>query len=382
MRGRSRAARKRGHLWYNAHMIELTEPQKKVIANGLTAVSVAVVVAFVATVAWGVLKVLAFASAAIVPVLFGFFLALFFKPYYGWWKNLVKNPSLALVAMLLTVFLPIGFLLWYAGAVMIDQVSNLLAQGPALVQQVIAWFQTTFPKFHALLAQLGWPDDLGDAYAKYGATALRAGTSALKCLTGVLSALVTLIFFVFFLMTKDRRGREIVGHLPFFKPETRDFLAAQVDSFIDILVSFFQRQTVICLIEGLLYGTGFWLVGLPYGFLVGFALGVLNLIPLFGSVVCLPLALPLAYFPHGGSLTRLLLVLAVWLADQLLDGYLITPRIQGNKTGLGYAGVIFSFFFWSTVLGPVLGMLLAIPLSAFCVVLWRAIKAKYIRPVV
>ena len=93
-------------------MIELTEPQKKVIANGLTAVSVAVVVAFVATVAWGVLKVLAFASAAIVPVLFGFFLALFFKPYYGWWKNLVKNPSLALVAMLLTVFLPIGFLLW------------------------------------------------------------------------------------------------------------------------------------------------------------------------------------------------------------------------------------------------------------------------------
>lgn len=363
-------------------MIELSETQRKAIASGLTAVSVAVVLTFVAAVAWGLLKALAFASAAIVPVLFGFFLALFFKPYYLWWKGVLKNPSLALVVMLLTVFLPVGFLLWYAGAVIIDQVSNLIAQGPALLRQVVTWFQTTFPKLHALLAQFGWPDDLGDVYTKYGATALKAGTSALKCLTGVLSALVTLIFFVFFLMTKDRRGREMVGHLPFLKPETRDFLAAQVDAFIDILVSFFQRQTVICLIEGVLYGTGFWLVGLPYGFLVGFALGVLNLIPLFGSVVCLPVALPLAYFPHGGSLTRLLLVLGVWLAGQLLDGYLITPRIQGNKTGLGYAGVIFSFFFWSTVLGPVLGMLLAIPLSAFCVVLWRAVKAKYIRPVV
>ena len=65
-----------------------------------------------------------------------------------------------------------------------------------------------------------------------------------------------------------------------------------------------------------------------------------------------------------------------------MDGYFIAPKIQGDKTGLGYAVVIFSFFFWSTVLGPLLGMLLAIPLSAFCVVLWRAVKSKYIRPVV
>ena len=72
----------------------------------------------------------------------------------------------------------------------------------------------------------------------------------------------------------------------------------------------------------------------------------------------------------------------VWAIGQMLDGYCITPKIQGNKTGLGYAGVIFSFFFWGTVLGPVLGLLLAIPLSAFCAVLWRALKSKYIRPVV
>jgi predicted PurR-regulated permease PerM len=138
---------------------------------------------------------------------------------------------------------------------------------------------------------------------------------------------------------------------------------------------------VICLIEGVYYGLGFALVGLPYGFLLGFLLGVLNLVPLFGTVVCLPIALPLAYF-GGGSVTRLVLVLSVWAIGQLLDGYCITPKIQGNKTGLGYAGVIFSFFFWGTVLGPVLGLLLAIPLSAFCAVLWRALKSKYIRPVV
>ena len=223
---------------------------------------------------------------------------------------------------------------------------------------------------------------MGGFYTKYAPAAFKAGTGALKCLSGVLTALVTLIFFFFFLTSKERRGSEIVSQLTFLKETTRGFVAEQVDAFIDILVSFFQRQVVICLIEGVMYGTGFWLVGLPYGFLLGFTLGVLNLIPLFGSVVCLPVALPLAYFVRDGSLTRLVLVLIVWGIGQFMDGYFITPKIQGDKTGLGYAGVIFSFFFWATILGPMLGMLLAIPLSAFCVVLWRALKSKYIRPVV
>ena len=364
-------------------MIEFTEAQRKTIATGLTVLSLTLVVAFAASTAWLVLKLLSFAAPAIIPVVLGFFLALFFKPYYLWWMRWLRNPTLALVVMLSTVLVPLGLVLWYAGAVLVDQATNLMTQAPTLVGKVADWVQVTFPKFHSLLMQLGASSEsIGDLYTKYGGTAFKAGIGALRCLTGILSALVTLLFFVFFLTTRDRRGKEIVSQMAFLKDSTRSFVAEQVDAFIDILVSFFQRQTVICLIEGAMYGTGFWLVGLPYGFLIGFMLGVLNLIPLFGSVVCLPVALPLAYFVHGGSLTRLLLVLGVWGLGQFLDGYFITPRIQGNKTGLGYAGVIFSFFFWATILGPMLGMLLAIPLSAFCVVLWRALKSKYIRPVV
>jgi len=364
-------------------MFGLSDKQRKTVASGMTLLSFTVVFVFVVAVAWALLKFLAYASAAIVPVVLGFFLALFFRPYYLWWKKVLRNPTLAVVAMLLTVLVPIGLLLWYAGAVMVDEITNLIRQGPQLVAQVQGWFHATFPKLQSLLSQFGIRiEELGSAYTNYGTAAMKAGTGALKCLTGILSALVTLIFFVTFLMSRERRGGEVVAELPFLKPETKTFAAEQIDAFFDILVSFFQRQTVICLIEGCYYGLGFMVVGLPYGFLIGFALGVMNLIPLFGSVICLPIALPLAYFVHGGSGTRLLLVLSVWVVGQILDGYVITPKIQGNRTGLGYAGVIFSFFFWSTLLGPVAGMLLAIPLSAFCVVLWRALKSKYIRPIV
>lgn len=364
-------------------MIDFSPTQKKTIAGGITVLCLALTFAFVSAVAWGVLKLVSFAASALVPVFFGFFLSLFFKPYYNWWKRLVKNPTLAVVLMLATVLVPFGCILWYAGAVLIDQAINLIAQGPQLIHHVADWFAATFPRLHAFLSQTGLADEgLGDIVSKYGATAVKAGSGALKCLSGVLVLLLSLLFLVFFLMTKDRRGSEIVGQMPFLKDETRNFLATQIDTFVDILVSFFQRQTVICLIEGCLYGVGFWVVGLPYGFLIGFMLGLLNLVPLFGTVICLPVALPLAYFGAGGSVMRLVLVLVVWLCGQVLDGYVITPKVQGDKTGLGFAGVIFSFIFWPTVLGPLLGLLLAIPLSAFCVVLWRTVKSTYIRPVV
>lgn len=358
-------------------MIPLSEMQKRVIAGGLTALALTLVLAFVAAVVWGVFRFLSFASSAIIPVVVGFILALFFKPYYRWWLGRARNPTLALMLMLLTVLVPAGLIFWYAGAVIIDQVNNLIEQGPTLINLVVQWFRVTFPKLHGLLLQMGAsPENAGALYSKYGMTALQAGFGALKFFSVFLTVLLSLIFFVFFLMTKERRGGELVEMLPFVKPETKRFIAQEVDVFVDILVSFFQRQTIICLIEGLMYGMGFWLVGLPYGFLIGFALGILNLIPLFGTVVCLPLALPLAYFTHGGSFMRLVMVLVVWGCGQLLDGYFITPKIQGGKTGLGYAGVIFSFVFWATVLGPMLGMLLAIPLSAFCVVLWRAVRER------
>ncbi len=360
-----------------------SEKQRKTVARGLTVLSLALVVAFVAFVGWGILKILSYISAAIIPVVLGFFLSLFFKPYYRIWVKLVRNKTLALVLMLLTVFVPAGLFIWYAGAVMVDQITNLIAQGPTLVAKVTDWFRVSFPKAKVLLDLFGVPyEDVARLYTSYGGAAMKAGSGALKALSTLVTGIVSLIFFVFFLMSPARTGGEIVNEMPFLKDETKAFVAEQIDAFVAILVSFFQRQTVICLIEGVLYGTGFALVGLPYGFMIGFVLGVLNLIPLFGSLVCLPVALPLAYFGHDGSTARVVMVLLVWACGQLADGYFITPRIQGDKTGLGYAGVIFSFFLWATVLGPVLGMLLAIPLSAFCTVLWRALKSRYIKPIV
>ena len=60
-------------------MIDFTESQRKTVASGITVLSLAVVFTFVSFIVWALFKALAFASSAVVPVVIGFFLSLFFK---------------------------------------------------------------------------------------------------------------------------------------------------------------------------------------------------------------------------------------------------------------------------------------------------------------
>ena len=378
-------------------MVNLTPTQNRMVAAGLSVLSFAVVLAFALFVGWTLLRFLDFASSALIPVVLGLFLAMLFKPYYAWFLSRLKNPTLSLGVMLATVLVPLVLLCWFGGTFVFTQVSHLVTAAPTIMTRLSGWVGQQFPNLQPFLASVGMPDEqllfftdparfsqetFAQLSSAYGVKAMKAGVGVLKYLTGIGTGLITFIFFAFFVTRPAMRGEDYVSEMPFLKKETKGFVASQINLFIDIVVSFFQRQVIICLIEGVLYGVGFTLVGLPYGFVLGFLLGMLNLVPLFGTVVVLPLALPIAYFGDGGSLLRLVGVLAVWLTGQVLDGYLITPKIQGEKTGLGYAGVIFSFFFWGVVFHSMLGLLLAIPLSAFCVVLWRALKERYIKGVI
>lgn len=360
-------------------MIDFTETQRKTIASGLTVLALAVVVTFVTFVGWLAIRLLTFVSPAITPVVFGLFLALFFRPYYGFWLRIVRNPTLALLAVLLTVLVPLGLLLWNFGAFVVTQVVDFMGTAPERTSRFLTWFNETCPQARAQADKLGIP--YRDWFASLKSSALETAMNMLGYMSSLLNWLVSLIFFVYFLTRPTVKGVNCVEELSFLKPDTKVFVAEQIDAFLSIVVGFFQRQVVICLVEGMMYGFGFWLVGLEYGFLLGFLLGLLNLVPLFGTVVCLPMALPLAYWGHGGSLLCFVGVLGIWLTGQILDGYLITPKIQGDRTGLGYAGVIFSFFFWGVVFQSLLGLLLAIPLSAFCIVFWRALKSRYIKPI-
>ena len=163
--------------------------------------------------------------------------------------------------------------------------------------------------------------------------------------------------------------------------KTRNNVKFLIDEFIRLVVVFFRGQVLVALVQGILFGLGFQLVArLPYGMLLGLLLGLMNIVPYLGNIVGMPVIGALALFGDGGSGGRLGAVALIFLCVQSLDAYFITPRIIGNRTGLNAFVVIFSLFFWSSVIGGALGMVLAIPLSAFIAVFWQLLVREYLAP--
>ena len=75
---------------------------------------------------------------------------------------------------------------------------------------------------------------------------------------------------------------------------------------------------------------------------------------------------------------RVLAVLIVFAVVQAVEGYILTPRIMGERTGLHPLVIIVAIFFWGSALNGIMGMILAIPLTAFLVVFWRLARERYI----
>lgn len=159
-------------------------------------------------------------------------------------------------------------------------------------------------------------------------------------------------------------------NLDFASPNVRERIMFCVGRFSSILSAFFRGQVVIALIMGVLIGSGLALVGVKFGFLLGFFAGLLNIVPYFGTIVGLGTILPTAFLQSGGGLITAALALAVFVAVQILEGYVLTPKIMGGRTGLHPTVIIFSVFFWGIALNGILGMILAIPLTAFLASLW------------
>ena len=129
---------------------------------------------------------------------------------------------------------------------------------------------------------------------------------------------------------------------------------------------------------GILLATGFSIGGLKFGLALGLLTGLLNVVPYLGSILGLSIALPLAYLqPDGGGLTLVVICVAVFGSVQAIEGWFLTPRIMGRQTGLHPVAIIVAVFFWGQALGGVLGMMLAVPLTAFFVTAWRFVRRKY-----
>jgi predicted PurR-regulated permease PerM len=181
---------------------------------------------------------------------------------------------------------------------------------------------------------------------------------------GVLAGLVLIpVYTFYFLLEKHGISSRWTDYLPVTDSRFKNELVFVLNSINNYLIAFFRGQVLVALCDGILYGLGFLLIGLPYALLIGFMAIFLTMIPFLGAIITCLTALAIALVQFG-NWSKPLLVLVVFGCVQGLEGLFISPRIMGGRVGLHPVTIIIAVMAGTTLLGGLLGGILAIPLTA------------------
>lgn len=191
---------------------------------------------------------------------------------------------------------------------------------------------------------------------------------------GVLAGLALIpVYAFYFLLEKSSIERRWTDYLPVANSWYKDELVWLLRNINDALIVFFRGQVLVAICDGFLYAVGFVLIGLPYGLLLGLVATVLTVIPFLGATITCVMALIIAVIQFG-DWQHPLLVLGVFLVVQTVEGWVIQPKIIGDRVGLHPVTIIIALLIGTTLMGGILGGLLAIPATAVL----RALMFRYV----
>ena len=181
---------------------------------------------------------------------------------------------------------------------------------------------------------------------------------------GVVAGLVLIPVYTFYLLSeKQGIARRWTDYLPVQNSRFKDELIFVLSNINDCLIVFFRGQVLVAMSDGLLYTIGFLVIGLPYALLLGLMATFLTMVPFLGAITTCAAALAISLVQFG-DLWHLLLVMAVFSVVQTLEGLVIQPKIIGDRVGLHPMTIIVALMIGTTLLGGILGGILAIPLTA------------------
>jgi predicted PurR-regulated permease PerM len=143
-----------------------------------------------------------------------------------------------------------------------------------------------------------------------------------------------------------------------------------------VLSQFLRGQTLVMLMLAAYYSVALSIAGLPSALAIGLLTGLLIFVPYLGFATGLVLALLVATLQFAGF-GPIVAVLIVFGIGQVLEGFLLTPFLVGNRIGLHPLAVIFSLMAFGQLFG-FFGILLALPASAALLIGLRELRILYL----
>lgn len=283
---------------------------------------------------------------------------------------MVSAFALLLALALLLLLLP----------VLVKEVPLLKAQIPPLLdkldQTLGPWLQQFGLHVNLDLASLKkWLAGLLDAnmedWLAAALSSARIGGSVLLSVLGNAVLIPAVLFYV--LMDWPQLVQRVHELIP---PRMRDSALGFLDECDTLLGQYLRGQLLVMGVLAIYYAGALALAGFDLALPVGVFTGLAVAIPYVGFGLGLVLAI-LAALLQFASLQGLLIVALVYGVGQVLESFVLTPRLVGERIGLSPLAVIFALLAFGQLFGFV-GVLIALPASAVALVALRRARSRYL----
>ena len=186
--------------------------------------------------------------------------------------------------------------------------------------------------------------------------------SVLGVASGIFDVFVSIVVSVYILLQRD----QIYGFfnkltMVMFDKKTCDKIGEYIDSTNKIFFKFISSQVIDGIIVGILVTIAMSIIGVKYAVLLGFMIGLFNVIPYFGAIIAVAMSILITLITGGISQTLIMAIVVIVL--QQIDSNIINPKIIGNSLEISPLLVIFAVTVGGAYFG-VLGMFLAVPVAA------------------
>ncbi|GAA3447118.1 AI-2E family transporter [Planomonospora venezuelensis] len=193
-------------------------------------------------------------------------------------------------------------------------------------------------------------------------------------LNGVVTAVLALFLMFFFLKDGPR-------FLPWLTRQLPGRLATDVPAVAlrgwDTLGAFVRSQAFVGLLDAVLIGLGLWIIGVPLVLPLAVLTFVSAFVPIVGALFAGFVAVLIALVSNGP--TDALIVLAVIVVVQQLEGNVFQPMVQGRGLGLHAAVILLAVTLGGSLAG-IVGSLLAVPAAALVAVSWNYLREQLGEP--
>ena len=315
-----------------------------------------IVVAAIALVLWGLLKI----TTIVIPVLIAILLAVMLQPVVQvltryTFLGRAASSGIALIGLLLVI----SGMFTLAGRQLIAQFADIQAKAVDGFQAILDWAQTTF--------QID--DPMIDSAINEGITQLQQNASQLvssalstaAVLGNVATGIVICLFTLFFLLSSGTAiWRWVVGLLP---PDARIPTHEAFRRGWKALSAYVRTQILVAAVDAVGIALGMVVLGLgSYAVPIWLLVFLFSFIPLVGAFASGAIAVLLVLVLNNW--VSALIMLGIVLAVQQIEGNVLQPFLMGKAVEM-HPLAVFLGVTAGAMLAGIPGALFAIPLIAF-----------------